>query len=222
MKRNNTLRIAIVLLALVLVSSIGMAGTLARYVDVARVGSATVRAGLWQVRVGAETTTATTTFTLPVGTLSYHGAAAATARIGDHSDNLNILIPGSSLQVGGNIEVFNFSEVPADISLGNVTVSGLATSANLRFGLTLDEARGATPITTAAALQTALADAVGGAGSALTIPANTTTATNVPVSFFVYWPFQLTTTQDEADTVLGSGAADLFTVTVSLYAEQGA
>ena len=114
MKRNKTLRIATILLALVLVSAIGMAGTLARYIADFDGASVAVRAGRFNVEVDDDLSDAFTWGAL----LVYDGSNDNEfAESGD-----DIIVPGSQLRADGAITVFNDSEVAVRVTIIDIEI----------------------------------------------------------------------------------------------------
>jgi hypothetical protein len=137
MKRNKALRIAAILMALVLVSTMGMVGTLARYTTDFDIESRTVRAGLFRVTGPADLTTAVS-FTRLQGdgdddenVLAY---GAGTSNLGG-STGEDILVPGSIVRVDGPIEIRNLSEVAVRISLDSLALAA-GSNANVNYVVT--------------------------------------------------------------------------------------
>jgi len=208
MKRNKVLRIAIVLLALVLVSTLGMTGTLARYVAEFDGASATVRAGLFRVTVDDTTPAALS----PVlYRFNDDGTVAPTLAASSNGDN--IIVPGTLFKADSAFTVYNDSEVAVDI--------GLALPANPETFLS-----GFTTTAGAAALQFSfneggawhtiaeLGAAPGGfdLGAAL-LPTPIVLAPgasdDLDISVWVRWVFSVNAAADEdIDTVIGLRAAD--------------
>jgi len=103
MKRNKILRTAAILLALVLISTCAMTGTLARYVQVFEgKESQLVRAGVFDVLIDDEVTI----------------DLDKTASTMDHWDNdEDIIVPGATLVLKGSFDIINNSEVDVDVDL---------------------------------------------------------------------------------------------------------
>ncbi|MCL2530794.1 MAG: hypothetical protein FWE40_01390 [Oscillospiraceae bacterium] len=206
MKRNKTLRIAIVLLALVMVSTIGMATTLARFVDEAIVGTAAVvRAGIWNVDADGATFTvgATTPTVLAPSTQMAHSSIQA--RNAD-----DIIVPGSIVSfTPDTVEIVNNSEVAAEIRVTaiSVAVTGFVGVDNLQFRLGTAGTWG-----TLAALETAIENFIDGTTNTSVINAVTTAdlpAAALPV-IYVGWIFHTSAGQDDADTDVGAAQWDAY------------
>jgi len=119
MKRNKFLRTAAVLLALVLVTTCGMVGTLAKYVESFNSATKTVRAGLFYV-VGDTTDL---TFT------EFEGSGSgADAQIKAYNDDA-ILVPGMVLAPTtspvSKAVITNYSEVSVKVAVTGVTIGGV-------------------------------------------------------------------------------------------------
>jgi len=96
MKRNKFLRIATVLMALVLVSSLGMVGTLARYVTALEgITSTVVRAGAFDVSID-------------IDELDWEYEEEDHIKI---TDGDFIIVPGAVITISGAINIVNDSEV---------------------------------------------------------------------------------------------------------------
>jgi len=118
MKRNKALRIAAILLTLVLITTCGMVGTLAKYVDTFPGASKLVRAGLFHV-VGDMTNL---TFDIFEGDGSgAEGNASAYANTGID----DILVPGMRLQAatGSSATIYNYSEVDVYVEVVGFSVA---------------------------------------------------------------------------------------------------
>jgi hypothetical protein len=142
MKRNKSLRIACILMALVLATTLGLVGTLARYVDTIDGVSATVRAGLF--RVTAESGTDEFTFGAQLyvqgewvdcdcGEAGCEDEVFVATNDGDlfevdellaqrddalvDDDADGIIVPGTVIGTDGYIAVINESEVAVYIEL---------------------------------------------------------------------------------------------------------
>ncbi|MCL2445521.1 MAG: hypothetical protein FWD06_01975 [Oscillospiraceae bacterium] len=231
MKRNKTIRIAIVLLALVMVSTIGMATTLARYVDTLDGTAITVRAGRWNV-----VTTPGFAFAATMTHSNHDGTAAGT--IQSHNTEV-IIVPGTQVAFSApttGLNVDNNSEVPVDVALASINVPAPAGFAGipLEFRLVTNDAATTTAWDTHAQL---LLDIT----AFLAVPANTvltttpiaanTTNVNVPAANFpsveVRWAFHQTPAQDVLDTAVGATqftapTTNTLSVTFNLRAQQAA
>ena len=139
MKRNKILRIATVLLALVLVSTIGMVGTLARYVyEFDELESARVRAGLFRVVAEGD-------FEEVVDVTLYDwqtGLEEDAAEMYDDDEYyVQIIVPGSMVGLAGTVEVRNYSEVVVDIDIVDFDLDLLGfdnTDGRLQFAVAED------------------------------------------------------------------------------------
>jgi hypothetical protein len=122
MKRNKSLRIAAILLALVMVSVIGMAGTLARYTATfADVSSTTIRAGIFRVEANADSAE----FELEAFLGGVEGI-----------DGEIVIVPGSTIKLTGDILIDNLSEVDVEIvPTATIVVTGfdVAGGSELQF-----------------------------------------------------------------------------------------
>ena len=119
MKRNITLRIATFFLALVLISTIGMTGTLARYAQTFDGTPASVRAGKFDVVVGG-------TVGIPLSLEEYGGGEEVHAAAASDATIKTIIVPGSQLVPtagAGGITITNNSEVTVDIELDSVELT---------------------------------------------------------------------------------------------------
>ena len=125
MKRNKTLRIATILLALVLVSTLAMVGTLARYVDNFDGETRAVRAGLFRVTTGD--------ITESVNFIRLDGCATVDSDVHVHAydepdapnpEDATIIVPGSVIVVDGYITIQNFSEVTVDVTMVDLLLVG--------------------------------------------------------------------------------------------------
>jgi len=133
MKKNKALRIAAALLVVVMLTTCGMTGALAKYVDTVEVGSTTVRAGLWRIGgPGASTHTFETFLLEGDATADTDTETHATPYVTTYptATNDGIVVPGSIIKVKA-IEVTNYSEVDVALSFGSITVTGLPAGANL-------------------------------------------------------------------------------------------
>lgn len=115
MKRNKVLRTAAIIMALVLVSTCGMVGTLAKYVDTFATNSGTVRAGLFKV-TGPDTSTVVFDATIYDGNNGTEDEAQAYAGL---AANKNIIVPGTIIKVNG-FPVVNYSEVDVRVTIGDL------------------------------------------------------------------------------------------------------
>lgn len=207
MKRNHSIRIAIVLLAVVLVSTLGMAGTLSRYVSDIGSAAATVRAGIWDVADLGNDIEATAVFVLA-------GSGAVVARDGD-----DIIVPGSTVTfTPGDLLITNNSEVAADIILTGAT---LAVPAGFAARLTFTY--GGTTYTSLDELNTALASAADTPLATILAGGNTTlNASNLSIA--VNWPFNAGGADGNAlDTAIGAAAEpDEIVLNFTLRAQQAA
>lgn len=115
MKKNKFLRTAAVLLALVLVSTIGMTGALAKYITDFTATSTTVRAGLFWV-TGPGTTDAI------IGADLYEGdmSAGENEAMAYSGSSLDIIVPGSIMKACP-FTVTNWSEVDVEIAIDSLT-----------------------------------------------------------------------------------------------------
>ena len=123
MKKNKALRIAAALLVVVAITTCGMTGALAKYVDSFIVESATVRAGLFQVD-GPTSDYVFFDATLWEGNLiAAEDHAQAYDGLFNGDINQQIIVPGSAIKVKG-FKIVNYSEVDVDISFaGGIDVA---------------------------------------------------------------------------------------------------
>lgn len=227
MKRNKTLRIAIVLLALVMVSTIGMASTLARYVDTINGTAVVVRAGIWDVDLDEdfefEAAMSITAAADRVG-----GAATGVAA---RNDDI-IIVPGTTISFGApeaGLIVENNSEVPADIVFAGatVTVVGFTGVLDTALQFRIDDGAWGTLAQANTALETLAANA---ADSIIDTVAADSTATVSAADFPVIqarWAFEIDGAQNTADTAVGSGqplalSTNTISVVYNLRAQQAA
>jgi len=132
MKRNKSLRIACILMALVLATTLGLVGTLARYVDTIEGVTATVRAGLFRVTSDNEIGEFTFGGTLFVDDSEDYDEIVdeeLAVRIDEDDDRLveddeadGIIVPGTVIGTAGYIAVVNDSEVAVYVELCIVTL----------------------------------------------------------------------------------------------------
>jgi len=183
MKRNKTLRIAIVLLALVMVSTIGMAGTLARYVSDINATAQAVRAGRWHIAYGDGF--ALTTALTPVG-------AGNTITPDPASANTNIIVPGSLVRVSGTASITNNSEVPAEIFLESFSLANNNT--RILFSSYDPDHANFTEWQTAAVFQAAFAST-----ALATLQPGATTNPPLAITFYAYWTFQQANVAEDGD-----------------------
>ena len=115
MKRNKTLRIAAILLALVLVSTCGMVGTLAKYVTDFDMTTNWVRAGLFKVDKEGD-------FTAALGVTLLDGDGSTETNAKKYDGGLNIIVPGSIVTFDDDLTIKNFSEVDVKIALKSIAM----------------------------------------------------------------------------------------------------
>jgi len=136
MKKNKALRIAMALLVVVAVTTCGMTGALAKYVDSFTATSNTVRAGLFRV---AGPTSATQVFATELldGDLSPETEAQAYAGLSGGGNNDQIIVPGSAIRVIG-FSVVNYSEVDVEITFdaAGIDVSNAMSTVTLYYNIT--------------------------------------------------------------------------------------
>jgi len=126
MKKNKTLRIAVALFLAVILTTIGMTGALAKYIDDFSGASAKVRAGLFRVYLDGETVDpATGNATISLGASlregddsAAHNAKTAKKYTGSYYD---IIVPGSIIKPDDGFKIVNASEVAVKISLDPAT-----------------------------------------------------------------------------------------------------
>jgi len=204
MKRNKILRTAAILLALVLISTIAMTGTLAKYVATLDGASATVRAGLFKVTVepGEETE----------ALLTFAGAAIVNDSVLAYDDDA-IIVPGTQFRAGGAFEIVNDSEVAVlvDVVPAATTWEALI---DLQVGFediplefSFDEG---VSWDTVADLVLALAggnpsDLFAGANLSVVIPPQDSAP--LAINVWVKWAYSVDAAQDIADTAVGLAQA---------------
>jgi len=145
MKKNKALRTAIALLIIVVVSTCGMTGALAKYITGFEGEASIARAGLFLVKIDQDGEKikfkADPTVTLyeeiaTIGTLTPEGNATKYA-----GSSLDIIVPGSILRLTAQFDVVNYSEVDVYVSVDpdnafEVALGGLAAgvpSKDLKF-----------------------------------------------------------------------------------------
>jgi len=200
-RKRSTLRIAAILLALVMVSAIGLAGTLARYTAEFEGASATVRAGVFRVTPGAFSTA----FTL--------GAANAIFNADGTTANPNvvatggIIVPGSVIRSSaGTFTVNNQSEVAVNVFMAGVELTNdILTGDNVEFRV------GPAPADwgdIASVLNHAQFDGTTALNGATPIPAATTSgAIALPVIYVRWVNTYATGSDDTSSTPYGMAAA---------------
>jgi len=221
MKKNKTLRIAMALLVVVAITTCGMTGALAKYIDEFSATGTAARAGLFLVVVeGAD---ASGNFPIPLTikdlycedpTLAQMGGSADFTTTGANTDyyvethanpydNLvPIIVPGSILRLVGSFKVLNYSEVDVEIAPDlddPFTVIGSLlgeTSDDLQFSVDGDT------FGSTAVLLNAITNASGGS---MVVPAKeSATGVTFDVEFWVLWPFANDdTVGDSDDTIVG-------------------
>ena len=196
MKRNKILRTAAIILALVLISTCGMVGTLAKYVkEFKDIGADVVRAGYFEVIAGDGTTIDFTWDKLSLTV--YDGNPHAVAWNGEP-----IIVPGYQLELDGTFPIVNLSEV-------DVTVEAVANSLVITGFLPdylLYSANGTTWNTDPAVI----------AAGTLILPSAAIPACggtdDVQFKLFVRWPFEDSSNlapQDALDTGIGEAAGEV-------------
>ena len=201
MKKNKALRIAVALLVVVLVTTCGMTGALAKYVDAFTIDSSTVRAGLFKVTGPASTYT---TFEVAIydGDLGPEAEALGYTGLYSGSNNDEIIVPGSAVKVNG-FKVVNLSEVDVTVSVTGLTVTNALSGVEGDVTLWYKVGTGAWQNTppTAGQLVGATADldsfpkAAGGGTNELTLN-----------DFYILWPFEAT---GGGKDNLASGSTDI-------------
>jgi len=193
MKRNKFLRTAAVILALVLITTCGMVGTLAKYVESFNSATKTVRAGLFYV-VGDTTNL---TFT------EFEGSGSGTDAQIKAYDGDAILVPGMVLAPttipASKASITNYSEVSVRVAVTGVTIGGakawdglLIKVPGLNSGnwMTLADFNLLTDAEKTAALTVATPVLAA-------YPDSSTSATDVTPNFQLLWPYS----RDDADAV---------------------
>ena len=117
MKRNKPLRIAAIFLALVLISTCAMTGTLAKYITTFTPNGATVRAGIF--KVDGVNATGTNYELLEIG-LGVEDEAAQYA--GDKATT-GMIVPGSIVKLLGS-SITNYSEVDVVLTIDSIVTTG--------------------------------------------------------------------------------------------------
>jgi len=217
MKKNKALRIATALLVAVLVTTCGMTGALAKYVDSFTITSSTVRAGLFKVTGPASTYTTFDVQLLDGNKTNETNAQAYSAL----AANDNIIVPGSMVKVNG-FKIVNLSEVDVDVTITGLTVTGFTGA--LRYSLNGTSGWTASP--------PAFTDLFGSATVRLdSFPKAAGGGTNEATlsDFYILWPFdnvpsgldgQTSANTDTVDTGIGTGQADdLLTLANNGYAD---
>ncbi|MDR2687030.1 MAG: hypothetical protein LBB75_04700 [Oscillospiraceae bacterium] len=237
MKRNKVLRTAAILLALVLISTCAMTGTLAKYVKAFDDASATlVRAGKFGVTM--------TDFVVDMNAVAYDFQSGYRSAGTDL-----IIVPGLAVKVVGTFSVTNASEVDVEIQIpagaADLITPKNFTGANLEYAL--DNAGAAGTFTDDPTTFT-LTDLLGVTTSTVVIPANTTAAQDYTVTLWIKWipdgedfmkanpaydpdgpsdpdlnPVQIpreATDPDDTDTTIGLVGTDIIEFTMPLVAVQ--
>lgn len=210
MKRNKVLRIASVLLVLALVTTCGMTGAMAKYVDTFNTASSKVRAGLFRVTGPGETDASLGLLIDTDGSGNETNAtkyAADTARA--------IIVPGSVLETGA-FTITNYSEVDVDITLTDFAAP--VTSMPLLFCRT----NSATASDWKAIGDITAADILDGSNSTVRLDAKSkggTTSIEIPKLYFK-WVYEAETPNTNAkDTDLGESVADYLLATAEVPCE---
>jgi hypothetical protein len=122
MKRNKTLRIATILLALVLVSTLAMVGTLARYVTtVEDLETGRVRAGLFRVVAGDDE------IPIAMATNLFDGDFTAEEHVAQYTEStLDIIVPGTIVEATAVVSVANYSEVDVRLEVAGIDIGDAA------------------------------------------------------------------------------------------------
>ena len=221
MKRNKTLRIAIVLLALVLVSAIGMAGTLARYVATLDSETVAVRAAFWNIDTDNLVFDDTLTLVAADGAIAARDWDEGGV---DISAEDIIIAPGTELLLNVSFDIVNNSEVPAEIYVRNITPVGTA-HAQIEFRLA--DVETATPGEYEAAWGTFdawLAEVTPAVGDVVVLDTIAAGATLTGFDFEIEarWGFDVNAGFNTTATTAGSTAADMFGFTIQFGARQAA
>ena len=120
MKRNKFLRMASIILALVLITTIGMTGTLAKYIQpFDELGGTVARAGLFKILGPGE-------LPISVSATNYDGAG-----VGNDADDvaaydgteLALIVPGHMVKVEAEFDIVNLSEVRVAIGFDGLAVT---------------------------------------------------------------------------------------------------
>jgi hypothetical protein len=190
MKRNKAMRIAIVLLALVLVSTMGMVGTLARYAETLdAVESNVVRAGLW--RIGG-----TANVSLGAALRTYNDSANVDPLKASQytpDGDRKMIVPGTLIKADQPFTIQNFSEVAVDLAITGLTLEGATAAflAQLEFAIA---AAGpyAGPGLTLAEINTWLTNnsaAILGAAATTTLAPKVGVTAPITPNLFIRWAF---------------------------------
>jgi len=122
LKRNTPLRIAAVLLALVLITTIGMTGTLAKYVKPFEgIGGTVARAGMFFVACPQDSIVASGT--LREGDDSGIETHAKKYTATDPLLDLELIVPGSLLKLQSDFDIVNYSEVDVEIAITDLILT---------------------------------------------------------------------------------------------------
>lgn len=226
MKRNKALRIAAIALVMVLITTCGMVGTLAKYTLTSPASSASVRAGIFKVLIG--TKDIGETFTINLGTKLYDGGftnaeAFADAKSynnagSDNNTGNDIIVPGTMIALDG-LTITNLSEVGVKIS---VDMSSLLSSPfvdSLRIGTDASNKASFMKFSDFATAVTAgTVSLFGTAPNADILAPQTGTATLS--GLYIWWPYDkvassgvddtddtITDSDDGADTTVGKNEA---------------
>ena len=214
MKKNKALRIAAALLVVVAITTCGMTGALAKYVDDFPIASKTARAGLFYVTGPGSDHIVFDAQLLEADASTPEGHAKAYTGL---AANDNIIVPGSVLKVNG-AKIVNLSEVDVTVSLGSsLSISGFGKSGLLLFSKTGAKGSWSPTLPDATYL-------LGGTSKDLkSYPAKTEVSTGVwdneatLASFYILWPFDMagnciseeeSVQTDGEDTAIGTAQAE--------------
>ena len=223
MKKNKVLRTAAILLALVLLTTCGMTGALAKYVETFTAVGGNVRAGLWKVdapgaaTIGLQATLYEGNTTGPTALVAEDQSGVAGAK--KYTGSLDIIVPGTIVKVSG-LKIVNYSEVDVQIALTGVTVALTGNSSNVGASIPAYYSVGSTDPWSWSSTVPALTSLLpSGTGVLSSFPAKSGSNNEIQLKdFYILWPFenagtpvgnagQLSSNTDIEDTDIGKDQA---------------